>query len=156
MPYSCMFGAKPIDGNPLLWTLKKEVFQFSEALLSKSSYQHLLQKCIDKPNPAASHVAKVLSTKEDQLLDQFLARLRQTMGNFHISTYMFDGAIIQLQPPQTEDMLLSALAKCNSQSSMKMVTKAWGGTPSSRLSSLALNSVSFPTLLFPRNLDVAR
>ena len=47
-------------------------------------------------------------------------------GDLHISKYMFDGAIIQLQPPQTEDMLLSALAECNSQSSMKMVTKARG------------------------------
>ena len=24
MPYRCIFGGRPVDGNPLLWGLKKE------------------------------------------------------------------------------------------------------------------------------------
>ena len=29
MPHKCIFGGKPLDGNPLLWTLKAEIHNFS-------------------------------------------------------------------------------------------------------------------------------
>ena len=72
MPYSCMFGGMPIDGNPLLWTIKREIFQFSETLFSRPAYQHLLHEFAEKPNPQASRLAKALLGKEDMLLEDYL------------------------------------------------------------------------------------
>ena len=126
MPYSCISGATPVDGNPLLWALKAELKAFVDCLLTKPRYAEVAGQYADSRNPMASRLAYILFHTEDQCLTECLDRLQGRMpGQLHIMTYMFDGAVVCLRGEGTAERLQESLDSINSTSPVQMVVKQW-------------------------------
>ena len=54
MIYKTVFGAKPRDGKPLLWSAAAKSHQLSAELMDVPRYSHFVNARSNRPNPAAS------------------------------------------------------------------------------------------------------
>eukprot|EP00973_Karenia_brevis_P048478 6728662-Karenia_brevis.AAC.1 len=94
--YQVVFGGVPPDDNPFLWQLKEECFLLSQELLLIPEYQHFAELYTDRANPAASRMAAILFTCENQFLMKFKAVIEASQAEFNTSVLMFDGMVVNI------------------------------------------------------------
>lgn len=129
MPYRCIVGGQPVDGNPLLWTAKKEIDMFTALVLQIPVYVFVNDRYGEKRNLAASRLVHVLFAEEDKLLSEMLTWLTDACPNVHVSTLMFDGAIVYPTIEQSKEGLQAMLEDYSQSFPVPVVIKAWPLVP---------------------------
>ena len=126
LPLKCLFGFKPWDDNPLLWSLKAEAMDFLTAALQLSENSYLQTMNNDAHNPLMSKLAHLLFEHEAKYLEEFLCFLKGADRGLAISCSIFDGAIIVPSTPEKEQLLAEKIIEWNDKMPIKFAIKSWG------------------------------
>ena len=126
LPLKCMFGFKPWDDNPLLWSLKAEVVEFLVAALQLPQNSHLRAMYDDQQNPLMSKLAHLLFEHEAKYLEDFLSFLKEADNDVEVSCTIFDGAIVVPSTVEKMEVLKTKIGEWNQKMPVQVAIKDWG------------------------------
>jgi hypothetical protein len=124
--YKGVFGARPHDGNLLLWSITLEARQLCQALLELPEYQDFKNRFATRKNPMASCLAAICFTTENAYLCTLIRTLNDKLKDkVNVSVRIFDGVVINLLQGCSEADVQAALDDYNAENTLKAIIKPW-------------------------------